>query len=152
MLRFVIAFALVVSLGTNVLLFVGGLIYSFVDEFVDQTLGITTAVSQMRLHKVDLERRVEQQDKKLKNIRDTVGPATKRSKARLVKSIGRTAASVPMKIIPFLGSLAAFGFTAWAIKDLCDTIKDMNEIQMAIGESGAQAEPSGCIRSVWPPW
>ena len=40
--------ALVVSLGANVTLFVGGIIYSVVDQFVEQAFGLATAAGKQR--------------------------------------------------------------------------------------------------------
>ena len=41
----IVVIALVVSLGANVSLFVGGVVYSVVDEFVDRAFGLTTAAA-----------------------------------------------------------------------------------------------------------
>ena len=44
----IVVIALVVSLGANVTLFVGGVLYSFVDEFVEQTFDLATAAGKQR--------------------------------------------------------------------------------------------------------
>ena len=44
----VVAIVLVVSLAANAMLFVGGVVYGFVDEFVEQAFGLTTAAATQR--------------------------------------------------------------------------------------------------------
>ena len=44
----VVVIALVVSLGANVTLFVGGVLYSFVDKFVEQAFDLATAAGKQR--------------------------------------------------------------------------------------------------------
>ena len=49
----IVVIALVVSLGANVALFVGGVVYSGVDEFVDQVVGFTTAAAAQGLGRLE---------------------------------------------------------------------------------------------------
>ena len=44
----IVVIALVVSLGANVTLFVGGVLYSFVDKFVEEAFDLATAAGKQR--------------------------------------------------------------------------------------------------------
>ena len=44
----IVAIALAVSLGTNAMLFVGGVLYSFVDKFVEEAFDLATAAGKQR--------------------------------------------------------------------------------------------------------
>ena len=84
----------------------------------------------------------------LKNIRHSAASAAKRSRDRLVKSVGRSILSAPGKAVPYAGIAVVAGFTVWEIEDLCASIADMNEIQKAAGVSEAQvgSAPADCSR------
>ena len=228
----IVAIALAVSLLANVALFVGGIVYDVVDEFVDGAFGLATAaVTQRRaltavkaasakqaralavskavaarqrgelstlrgvaatqrrtitaLEALSAKQRKEisalraaavqqgkalnavhtesvRQGRKLVALRTTTGnlvdqlgkmrssisPVAKRSRDRLVVSVGRSIVTAPGKALPYAGIPIVIGLTAWEIKDLCDTIRDMNEIQQATGEleAGAEGEPIDCTR------
>ena len=172
----IVVIALVVSLGANVALFVGGVVYSGVDEFVDQVVGFTTAAATQRreitaLKALSNKQRTEntalrasavQQKKKLEalvttnrkqagqlgKIRSAVSPAAKRSRDRLVESVGRSILTAPGKALPGAGIVALAALTVWEIKDLCATIRDINEIQKASGvpEAEVESEPTDCAR------
>ena len=197
----IVVVALVVSLGANVALFVGGVVYSVVDEFVDQAVGLTTAAAAQRralgasravaatqrreigaLKALSKKQRTEnaalrasavQQKKKLEalattnkkklaalgttnrklagqlgKISNAVSPAAKRSRDRLVESVGRSILTAPGKALPYAGLAIVAALTTWEIKDLCATIRDMNEIQKASGtpEAEVESEPTDCAR------
>lgn len=190
----VVATALVASLVANVTLFVGGVVYSIVDEFVDGAFGLTTAaVTQRRalaaskavaakqrgelsalrgvaatqrreiaaLKVLTAKQRKEttalraaaakrskalndlhtdsvRQGRKLAALRTTSGKAAKQSRDRLVASVGRSILTAPGKALPYAGIAIVGGLTMWEIKDLCATIRDMDEIQKAAGTPEAE--------------
>ncbi len=204
----VVATALVASLVANVTLFVGGVVYSIVDEFVDGAFGLTTAaVTQRRaltaakaasakqaralaaskavaakqrgelsalrgvaatqrreiaaLKALTAKQRKEitalraaaakrskalndlhtdsvRQGRKLAALRTTSGKAAKQSRDRLVASVGRSILTAPGKALPYAGIAIVGGLTMWEIKDLCATIRDMDEIQKAAGTPEAE--------------
>ena len=84
----------------------------------------------------------------LGKIRSAVSPAAKRSRDRLVESVGRSILTVPGKALPGAGIVALAALTVWEIKDLCATIRDINEIQKASGapEAEVESEPTDCAR------
>ena len=84
----------------------------------------------------------------LGKIRHTTASVAKRSRKRLVKSVARSVVTAPAKALPYAGVAIVVGLTAWEIKDLCSTIRDMDEFQRAVGESKAEteSEPIDCSR------
>ena len=113
----ILAIALVVSLGANVALFVGGVVYNVVDEFVDRAFGLTTvaatqsrALTALKTASAKQDRAlaasravVARQSQELADLRmknGAIGPATKRSRDRLAKSIRRSILTAPGKAFP----------------------------------------------------
>ena len=216
----IVVIALVVSLGANLTLFVGGVLYSFVDKFVEQAFDLATAAGKQRkaltalktssakqakalaTWKAVAERQrgelstlratVARQSRKLAGtnalsarqqrklaavrtawaqqgralndlktaltrqgreleweigkIRNAAGSAAKESRKRLVKAVGRSIVTAPVKALPYAGAAAIVGFTAWEISVFCKTIRDMEKIQKAAGATEAEAEiaPAVC--------
>lgn len=62
-----------------------------------------------------------------------VQKVSKRIATRSIVSASRNVSSLPGEAIPVLGTALVVGVTAWDIYDLCETIKDMNEINGAFG-------------------
>ena len=219
----VVVIALVVSLGANVTLFVGGVLYSFVDEFVDGAFGLVTDAATQRRALAALKTSSAKQaralaaskavaarqrgelstlkaaaatqrreiaalkalsakqrrviaaskaaavkrgrdfhalktasvrqgrelaasraangklGKQIAKIRHTTSSVAKRSRDRLVKSVGRSVLTAPGKALPYAGVSIVAVLTVWEINDLCATIGDMDEIQRAAGESEAKS-------------
>ena len=52
---------------------------------------------------------------------------------RSAKTATRNIASLGGEAIPFLGTALILGVTAWDIYDLCETLKDINQINQAFG-------------------
>ena len=228
----ILAIALAVSLGANVTLFVGGVVYSVVDEFVEQAFGLATDAAMQRRALAALKTGSAKQAKalaasravaarqrgelstsraaaatqrreigKLKaisakqrreiaalkalstkqgralnaaktvsirqgrelaalstakgklptqlgKIRHSTVSVAKRSRKRLVNSLARSIVTATGKVMPFAGAAIVVGLTAWEIKDFCSTIRDLDEIRRAVGESKAEAEsePADCSR------
>ena len=216
----VVVIALVVSLGANVTLFVGGVLYSFVDRFVEEAFDLATAAGKQRKAltalktssakkaralaaskavaarqsrelsalraavarqsrklaatnalsarqqrklaavrtawaqqgrdlndlKTALARQGREMEWEVGKIRNAAGSAAKESRKRLVKAVGRSIATAPVKALPYAGVAAIVGFTVWEISVLCRTIEDMDEIQKAAGAAEAEAEiaPAVC--------
>lgn len=138
----VVGIALAVSVGANATLFVGGVLYSFVDEFVEQAFDFATAAGKQRkalaalnTQNANLKADNRKLRKELKNIRHSAASAAKRSRDRLAKSVGRSILTAPGKALPYAGIAVVAGLTVWEIEDLCASIADMNEIQEAAGVS-----------------
>lgn len=52
---------------------------------------------------------------------------------RITNTARRSASSLPAKVAPIVGTIMAAGMTLWDIKDMCDTLRDMNELKSAHG-------------------
>ena len=156
----VVVIALVVSLGANVTLFVGGVLYSFVDRFVEEAFDLATAAGKQRKALTALKTSSAKQTRalaasrtandrlrgQLQKVRSAAGSAAKESRKRLVKAVGRSIVTAPVKVLPYAGAAAIVGFTAWEISVFCKTIRDMDKIQKAAGAAEAEAEiaPAVC--------
>lgn len=151
----VVVIALVVSLGANVTLFVGGVVYSFIDEFVEQAFDIHTpkakqrkALAALKKENADLRSANRKLRGRLGNVRQVAKSAAKRSGTRLLTSATRKVATLPGQALPYLGTVIAVAVTAAEIKALCDTMRDFDEIQKSVGVSEAEAEGEMSVCSV----
>ena len=90
--------------------------------------------------KTALARQGRAQEWEVGKIRNAAGSAAKESRNRLVKAVGRSIVTAPVKALPYAGAAAIVGFTAWEISVLCKTIRDMDKIQKAAGAPEAEAE------------
>jgi|GEM_PF-1785126 hypothetical protein len=53
---------------------------------------------------------------------------------RAVRSSTRSIAAIPLESVPFLGVTTIIATTAWEIRDTCNTLDDMAEIQRHLGQ------------------
>ena len=97
----IVVIALVVSLGANVTLFVGGVLYSFVDEFVEHAFDLATAAGKQRKALTALKTRSAKQAKALTAAR----AVTARQRGEL--STWRATAARQSREIAALKALAA---------------------------------------------
>ena len=58
---------------------------------------------------------------------------SKKIAARSAKAAARNLTSLAGEAVPILGTTLVVGITAWDIYDLCETMKDMNQINSALG-------------------
>jgi len=72
--------------------------------------------------------------------------AARRANARILKTAGRLVAVMPAKAIPYGGAAVIAGATAWEIRDMCVTTRDINELAAALAPEGAadRGEPAVC--------
>lgn len=135
-----IVIALVVSVAANATLFVGGVLYDTVGNVLEKATGLQTASAKQRKTIKSLQKENHQLRGQIKRIRGVARSATKRTVARSVKSVKRGLATLAGKAFPVAGVAVAVGVTAWEIKDLCDTIRDMNGISREIDPSQPTVE------------
>ena len=83
---------------------------------------------------------------RIATVSAAVTSTAKRSRDRRVYSVGRSVVTAPGKALPYAGAFVVAGLTVWEIKDLCATVRDMDEIQRAAGvpEAEAKSEPAVC--------
>jgi len=67
---------------------------------------------------------------------------------RAVKTSSREITSMAGQAVPYLGTAVIVGVTALELKDLCDTIKDMNELKRAFNPDLQPSEDEATVCSV----
>ncbi len=69
---------------------------------------------------------------------------------RAVKTSSRSIGSMAGEAIPYLGAAVIAGVTALELKDLCDTLKDMNELKRSFtpGKPASEDEATVCTMKV----
>ena len=72
-------------------------------------------------------------------LSEAVEDTATRVSRRTVSGAARNAGSVVAEAIPFAGIAVVLGVTAWDIKDSCDTMKDLHELEKAINPEAASA-------------
>ena len=127
-----IVIALTVSVAANAMLFVGGVLYNVVDTFVEDVTGLQTASGKQRKDVRRLQKENRLLRRKIEKVRGVARSAAKRTRTRAVKSAIRSLATLPGKALPFAGAVISAAITAQEIKDLCDTIGDMNDLKREI--------------------
>ena len=143
-----LAIALIVSLAANATLFVGGILYDTVDNVLEKATGLQTASAKQRKTIKSLQKENRQLRGQIKKIRGVARSAAKRTVARSVKSVKRGLATLAGKAFPVAGVAVSVGVTAWEIRDLCDTIRDMNGIKREIDLSEPKAFNETTVCSV----
>lgn len=143
-----IVIALAVSLAANATLFVGGVLYDTVGNVLEKATGLPTASAKQRKTIKSLQKENRQLRGQIKRIRGVARSAAKRTVARSVKSVKRGLATLAGKAFPVAGVVVSVGVTAWEIKDLCDTIRDMNGISREIDPSQPTVENETAVCSV----
>ena len=143
-----IVIALAVSLAANALLFVGGVLYNVVDDFLESATGLQTASAKQRKRVRSLKKENRQLRGQIKKVRTVAYTAAERTVNRSVKFARRSVATLAGKAIPVAGAAVSAGVTAWEIKDLCDTIRDMDSIRREIDPPEAAADNGTTVCSM----
>ncbi|MCF6433774.1 hypothetical protein [Leisingera sp. MMG026] len=73
-------------------------------------------------------------------IRDAVDATADRISKRAVVTSSREVGSMAGEAIPYIGAAVIVGATALELKDLCETLKDMGELQRAISPEAMPSE------------
>ena len=73
-------------------------------------------------------------------LSEAVEDTATRVSRRTVSGAARNAGSVVAEAIPFAGIAVLLGVTAWDLKDSCDTMKDLHELEKAFNP-GATSTP-----------
>ena len=167
-----IGLLLVASVTANATLFVGGVLYNIIDEALESVTGLQTATSKGRkatdalkrknrllVHRnrvmqdrmIELQRENGRLKGRMAGARRTTNAAVSRTVARSAHAAARVVATAPAKALPYIGTAVVVGAAAWEIKDLCDTIRDMKEIQREIDPSESHAEVERRVCGMEPP-
>jgi len=90
-----------------------------------QVVGLTDEVTELRQAKT-LTYRGQR-----RLVGEAVGDTTTRVSRRIASAAARSAGSVAAEAIPVAGVAVVLGVTAWELKDACDTMQDLRELDLA---------------------
>ncbi|MCV2880099.1 hypothetical protein OE699_14710 [Sedimentimonas flavescens] len=146
------ALVMVASLGLNVGILAFSTVAAKAGLVFDAVTGVTSTFT-------DLQKKAAVKDARIVSLTDEVaslkkGPSvTYRGEKRLVKeAVGdtaervskrtaiaatRNAGSIVAEAIPYLGIAAIIGVTAWDLKDSCDTMIDLHELDLTFNPDKA---------------
>jgi hypothetical protein len=68
--------------------------------------------------------------------------------ARTARGALRTAASLPLKAVPFAGGVALLSFTAWELHDACATMQDL----AALDDTPLETDATAVCGLPYPSW
>lgn len=109
-----------------------------------QVAGLTDEVTELRQAKT-----VNYRGQR-RLVGEAVGDTTTRVSRRIATAAARSAGSVAAEAIPVAGVAVILGMTAWELKDACDTMQDLRELDLAFNpDTSLDPEVSEvCGRSV----
>ena len=87
---------------------------------------------------------------KMESNKKKVGKLTDRIAQRTVRVSLKSVASAPVQAIPYAGSIAVVAITASELKDACDTMKDMNDLNRLMGNNVSEDQNTVCGQTVPP--
>ena len=158
---------LAASLSANAALFIGGVLHNVIDEAFESVTGLATETGRQRVMTDGLKQKNRQLDDRNRNLqkrmtevqrengrlkgrmtrlRKATSRAVNGTLARTVNAVARAVATAPAKAIPYAGTAVVAGALVLEIRDLCDTIRDVKEIQREIdpSETNAEDRPEVC--------
>ncbi|MDA9095746.1 hypothetical protein N9J88_05060 [Porticoccaceae bacterium] len=77
-------------------------------------------------------------------VASTTGSIKRRSVRTSVRSIG----SMAIEAIPYLGVAAIVGVTAWELKELCETVKDIEALNLALNPDSEKRDDQHSVCSL----
>jgi len=140
-----ITFILVVgfSLATNVALIVSASLFKLATSTFEAVTNIPSVAS--KIHPKDTL--IDFKGKKVR-VADAVNSTTNSIKKRAIKTSSRSVSSMAVEAIPYAGIAAIVGVTAWELKDLCETAKDIEALNQALNPDGAISENQSSLCSI----
>ena len=96
--------------------------------------------------KVKLAEVQRESDVNRQRVKDTA----ERVNRRIQRAAAREVAVMPAEAIPVFGASAIVAATAWELRDMCETVKDMTELERAFDSERARAAevPTVCSKEV----
>ncbi|MEJ8846419.1 hypothetical protein [Variovorax rhizosphaerae] len=77
---------------------------------------------------------------------DAVKTVTSRVGRRLLMNSVRNVTSVAAEVVPFAGAAIVVAVTAWDVYDNCQTLKDLNELNVVFGHESREEKTIGGIK------
>jgi hypothetical protein len=120
------------SLFLNAAMFISETIYSMASSVFTELTGMPTAAS--KIHPKNTK--VNFKGKKV-TVAQAVGSTTSGVKRRAAKTAAKSVSAMAFEATPFIGAAAIVSVTAWELKDLCETAKDMDALNRALNPDEA---------------
>lgn len=151
--RLIFVGLLVLSISLNVAMFVGGMLYNAASsafhamtglrpvamQHADEVAELTSEVAQERAAKRKLRAELADTSSDIVTYRgqkvalkDAVNRTAERVSKRAAATSAREVTSMAGEALPYVGIAVVVGATALELRDLCDTMKDMSELQRAL--------------------
>lgn len=138
----VLALGLTISLAINVLLFTSSAFVAAASSLLSTTLGLRTVfarqadeVAELTVD-IDHERRLNRRLRsEALEVRGAADDILRRVARRTSVSATRDVASIPAEAIPYLGAAVIVGATALEVRDMCQNLQDLAELQQLIDPS-----------------
>ncbi|MDA8682445.1 hypothetical protein N9M08_07910 [Porticoccaceae bacterium] len=145
MTKLLILSMLLLSLSFNVAVLISETIFTLASSAFTALTDIPTTAS--KIHPKNTK--VKFKGKKV-TVAEAVGSTTRGIKRRAVKTATKSVGAMAFEAAPFVGPAIIVSVTAWELKDLCDTAKDMDALNKALNpdEVANTDEISVCAISV----
>lgn len=124
----ILVVALIVSLGLNIAIVTVQSIAMAVSSTVGAVAGVSAVLPQFRVVKANGER---------KFLTEAVRSTSERIAKRTASGATRNLASVFGEAVPTIGIGVIAGATAWELKDACDTMRDLHDLDVALDPANA---------------
>ena len=127
MKTFLVIFLFLLSLSFNVAMLASQTIFAMASSAFTALTNMPTAAS--KTHPKNTK--VNFKGKKV-TVAQAVGSTTSGVKRRAAKTAAKSVSAMAFEATPFIGTAAIVSVTAWELKDLCETAKDMDALNRAL--------------------
>jgi hypothetical protein len=127
MKTFIVIFLFLLSLSFNVAMLASQAVFAMASSVFTALTDMPTAAS--KIHPKNTK--VNFKGKKV-TVAQAVGSTTSGVKRRVVKTAAKSVSAMAFEATPFIGTAAIVSVTAWELKDLCETAKDMDALNRAL--------------------
>ena len=124
---FLIIFLFILSLSLNVAILASQTVFAMASSAFTTLTDMPTAAS--KIHPKNTK--VNFKGKKV-TVAQAVGSTTSGVKRRAAKTAAKSVSAMAFEATPFIGTAAIVSVTAWELKDLCETAKDMDALNRAL--------------------
>ena len=146
MKNLLIIFLFILSLSLNVAILASQTVFAMASSAFTALTDMPTAAS--KIHPKNTK--VNFKGKKV-TVAQAVGSTTSGVKRRVVKTAAKSVSAMAFEATPFIGTAAIVSVTAWELKDLCETAKDMDALNRALNPDEATDVDQTSICSITVP-
>ena len=94
---------------------------------------LSKAKSELKIRNQQLINNSNKLERQLVDQKRIISQSTKRIANRSVRSTVRSTAAIPIESVPIIGISTIIATTAWEIRDTCQTLEDMSNIERSVG-------------------